>query len=206
MNSLVELFANIPSSIISDCMRRMSASHSLVPRHQEGSMLGTAFTVKVRPGDNLYIHHALRKAQPGQVLVVDGGGDISRALMGEIMMSVARMRGLAGLVIDGAIRDSDAFKAHNYPCYAKAVTPLGPFKNGPGDLDIPVCIDGCVVNPGDIVVGDSDGVVFIPRDQAHTIQQASLKKIQQEADTLASIADGSYDDSWIDAALSNQLT
>lgn len=205
MRDAAQLFSNIPSSIISDCMRRMSATHTLMPRHRGGFMVGSAYTVKVRPGDNLYIHQALRKAEPGQVLVVDGGGDETRALMGEIMMSVARMRGLVGLVINGAIRDSDAFKTHNFPCYARSVTPLGPFKNGPGDLSVPVTIDGCVVNPGDIVVGDADGVVFIPLDQVKAVHAACIKKMQHEADTLDAIKRNSYDDSWIDAALENQL-
>ncbi|HEY9279687.1 MAG TPA: RraA family protein [Eoetvoesiella sp.] len=205
MDTLAQLFEGIPSSIISDSMRRIVGAHSLTPRHASGGLTGSAYTVKVRPGDNLYIHDALRKIQPGQVLVVDGEGDVQRALVGEIMMSVAKLRGVAGFVIHGAIRDSDAFKAHNFPCYAKGITHQGPLKNGPGEQNIPVVIDGCVVNPGDIVVGDCDGVVFIPRTRAEEVAALSRKKIAQETDVLAGIAKGAYDDTWIDAALKAQL-
>ncbi|NYT36390.1 RraA family protein [Allopusillimonas soli] len=204
MHSLVNLFIDIPTSIISDSMRRIAGSSALKPFHGSQTLLGTAYTVRVRAGDNLYIHDALRKAQSGDVLVIDGGGDTDRALVGEIMMSVARMRGLAGLVVDGAIRDSDAFRQANYPCYARAVTHRGPFKNGPGELNLPVSIDGCVVTPGDIIAGDSDGVVFIPSDMAETVAAASRNKMRTEEAVLAGIAKGQYDDTWIDDALKHQ--
>jgi len=205
MDALAKLFEGVPSSIISDIMRRIAGARTLKPRHASGGLVGTAYTVKVRSGDNLYIHDALRKIQPGQVLVVDGEGHTDRALVGEIMMSAARMRGVAGFVIDGSIRDSDAFATHNFPCYSKGVTHQGPLKNGPGELNVPVAVDGCVVNPGDIVVGDPDGVVFIPRDKAEEVAAASRKKMAVEAAVLAGIAKGEYDDSWIDGALKAQL-
>ncbi|WP_353151553.1 RraA family protein [Pollutimonas bauzanensis] len=205
MDTLAQLFEGVPSSIISDSMRRIAGAYSLVPRHASGGLVGSAYTVKVRSGDNLYIHDALRKIKPGQVLVVDGEGHVDRALVGEIMMSVAKMRGVAGFVINGAIRDSDAFKTHNFPCYSKGITHIGPLKNGPGEQDIAVVIDGCVVNPGDIVVGDCDGVVFIPRAFAQEVAALSRKKISVETDVLAGIAKGVYDDAWITAALDAQL-
>ncbi|TKR57288.1 RraA family protein [Allopusillimonas ginsengisoli] len=205
MDPLVKLFEGIPSSIISDSMRRIVGAHTLAPRHASGDLVGVAYTVKVRPGDNLYIHDALRKIKPGQVLVVDGGGVTERALVGEIMMTAAKMRSVAGFVIDGAIRDSDAFKTHNFPCYCKGVTHQGPLKNGPGEQEVPVSIDGCVVSPGDIVVGDCDGVVFIPRGQAEQVATISRDRIAAETRVLAGIAKGVYDDSWIDDALKAQL-
>jgi RraA family protein len=205
MDPLAQLFDGVPTSIISDSMRRIVGARTLVPRHASGGMVGTAYTVKVRSGDNLYIHDALRKAQPGQIVVVDGEGHTDRALIGEIMMSAARMRGIAGFVIHGAIRDSDAFATHNFPCYSRGITHQGPLKNGPGELDVPVAIEGCIVRPGDIVVGDRDGVVFIPREDAQHIAGLSRKKMDAEAAVLASIAAGQYDDAWIDAALESQL-
>ncbi|NLY26560.1 MAG: RraA family protein [Alcaligenaceae bacterium] len=205
MHNLAQLFDGVPTSIISDSMRRIAGSRTLVPRHASGGVVGTAYTVKVRSGDNLYIHDALRKARPGQILVVDGEGHKERALVGEIMMQVARMRGLAGFIIYGAIRDSAAFKEHNFPCYSCWVTHQGPLKNGPGEHNVPVAIDNCVVSPGDIVVGDADGVVFVPQEKAQEIAASSRKKMQAEANVLAGIADGIYDDAWIDAALKNQL-
>lgn len=205
MDDKARLFEGIPTSIISDSMRRIAGTRTLVPRHASQTLLGTAYTVKVRSGDNLYIHEALRRAQPGQVLVVDGEGHTDRALVGEIMLSVAKMRGLAGFVMYGAIRDSDAFVKHDFPCYSRGVTHQGPLKNGPGELNVPIAIEGCVINPDDIVVGDCDGVVFIPRAQAESIAAASRKKMEAEASVLAGIARGEYDDSWIDEALEAQL-
>ena len=190
MHNLAQLFDGVPTSIISDSMRRIAGSRTLVPRHASGGVVGTAYTVKVRSGDNLYIHDALRKARPGQILVVDGEGHKERALVGEIMMQVARMRGLAGFIIYGAIRDSAAFKEHNFPCYSCWVTHQGPLKNGPGEHNVPVAIDNCVVSPGDIVVGDADGVVFVPQEKAQEIAASSRKKMQAEANVLAGISDG----------------
>jgi RraA family protein len=205
MSNPAQLFHGVPTSIISDSMRRIAGTRTLVPRHAHGEVVGTAYTVKVRSGDNLYIHDALRKIQPGQVLVVDGEGHKERALVGEIMMQVAKMRGVAGFVIYGAIRDSDAFKEHNFPCYSCGVTHQGPLKNGPGEHNVPIALENCIVSPGDIVVGDADGVVFVPQGQAQEIAAASRKKMQAEAAVLEGIAKGVYDDAWIDDALKAQL-
>src|SRR5690606_28454006 len=103
------------------------------------------------------------------------------------------------------IRDADAFVKHDFPCYSRGVTHQGPLKNGPGELDITIAIEGCVVHPGDIVVGDGDGIVFIPRDQAASVAAASRRKMQAEAQVLAGIAKGEYDDAWLDQALAAQL-
>ena len=130
--------------------------------HRSGRLVGTAFTVRTRPGDNLAIHKALELVGPGDVIVVDGGGDESRALVGEIMKNIAEHRGAAGYVIDGAIRDVAAFAASDFPCFARAVIHRGPYKSGPGEINVPVSIGGSVVSPGDIVVGDEDGVLSFP--------------------------------------------
>jgi regulator of RNase E activity RraA len=158
-------------------------------------------TVRVRAGDNLMIHKALQLGQPGDVLVIDGGGCIDRALIGEIMKNVARARGFVGLVIDGAIRDSAAFRDDGFPCYARGVCHRGPYKDGPGEINVPVSISGMVVNPGDIVVGDDDGVVFIAPEEAEAVAAASQRKLAEEAVTLEAIERGAYDDRWIDATL-----
>ena len=200
--SLVSLFEGLPASIISDNMSRLSGSLHLLPRHRPGvALLGTALTVRVRSGDNLMIHKALQVARPGDVLVVDGGGTIDRALIGDIMKNVAKSRGLAGAVIDGAIRDSASFREDDFPCYARGVTHRGPFKDGPGEINVAVCIDGDVVNPGDIVVGDDDGVLFISPADAVALAAASRKKLADETATLSAIANGTHDDAWIDQIL-----
>jgi RraA family protein len=164
-------------------------------------LLGPALTVRVRSGDNLMIHKALQLGKPGDVLVVDGGGCTDRALFGDIMKNVAKMRRFAGIVIDGAIRDVAAYRDDIFPCYARGVCHRGPYKDGPGEINVPVSVGGMVVNPGDIVVGDDDGVVFIAAADAKAVAAASRKKAAAEEATLASIAKNAYDDSWIDATL-----
>jgi RraA family protein len=164
-------------------------------------LLGSALTVRVRPGDNLMIHKALQLGQPGDVLVVDGGGALDRALFGDIMKNVAKMRGFAGIVIDGAIRDVAAYREDDFPCYARGVCHRGPYKDGPGEINVPVCIGGMVVNPGDIVVGDDDGVIFIRPSEAQAVAKAARGKFESEQKTFESIRNRAYDDRWIDEAL-----
>jgi RraA family protein len=200
--SSVQLFAGIPTPIISDNLSRLTGTHRLKPYHRAGvPLLGPALTVRVRSGDNLMIHKALQLGQPGDVLVVDGGGCIERALFGDIMKNVAKMRRFAGIVIDGAIRDMAAYRDDDFPCFARGVTHLGPYKDGPGEVNVPVSIDGMVVMPGDIVAGDDDGVVFISPRDAKAVAQSARNKLAAEAAILESIAKGAYDDAWIDATL-----
>ena len=200
--ALVALFEGLPTAIISDNLNRMTGTEGLSPWHKLGvGLLGPALTVRVRSGDNLMIHKALQLGKPGDVLVVDGGGCTDRALFGDIMKNVAKMRRFAGIVIDGAIRDAAAYRDDTFPCYARGVCHRGPYKDGPGEINVPVSVGGMVVNPGDIVVGDDDGVVFIAATDAKAVAAASRKKAAAEEATLASIAKNAYDDSWIDATL-----
>ncbi len=200
--ALVALFAGLPASIISDNLARLTGTWGLAPRHRPGVHLaGTALTVRVRSGDNLMIHKALQLGRPGDVLVVDGNGCTDRALMGEIMKRVAQARGFAGLVVDGAVRDVASFRGDDFPCYARGVCHRGPYKDGPGEINVPVSIGGMVVHPGDIVIGDDDGVVFVTPAEARQVAEASRRKADAEAETFRAIADGSYDDAWVDQAL-----
>ncbi|HET7400207.1 MAG TPA: RraA family protein [Usitatibacter sp.] len=200
--ALVRLFEGIPASIISDNLNRMTGTWGLVPFHRPGTpLLGSALTVRVRTGDNLMIHKALQLGGPGYVLVVDGGGAVDRALFGDIMKNVARMRGFAGVVIDGAIRDAAAYRDDDFPCYARGVCHRGPYKDGPGEINVPVCIGGMVVHPGDIIAGDDDGVVFIAPSEASAVAEAARRKAAAEAATLDAIRRNAYDDAWIDEAL-----
>ena len=201
-HALLRLFEGLPTAIISDNMNRMTGTWGLAPMHAPGTvLLGTALTVRTRPGDNLMIHKALQLGKPGDVLVIDGGGALDRALFGDIMKNVAKMRGFAGVVIDGAIRDAAAYREDSFPCYARGVCHRGPYKDGPGEINVAVTIGGVVVNPGDIVVGDDDGLVFIAPKDAKTVAEASRTKARAEAATLDSIAAGTYDDQWIDQTL-----
>lgn len=200
--ALVALFDGLPTAIISDNLWRMAGTRALAPRHRPGAtLLGPALTVRVRAGDNLMIHKALQLGRPGDVLVVDGGGCLDRALFGDIMKNVAKARRFAGVVIDGAIRDAAAYREDDFPCFARGVCHLGPYKDGPGEINVPVSIDGMVVRPGDIVAGDDDGLVAIAPADAQAVAEAARRKADAEAAILAAIAAGTYDDAWIDETL-----
>lgn len=179
---LVEQFRNIPSSNIGDMMNRLYCMRENINRigQHKKCLLGTAFTVKVPDGDNVFIHKALDLVQEGDVLVIDGNGCTSRSLMGEIMFTYAMNRGVAGIVVDGAIRDSDSLDELDIPVYAAAITPQGPYKNGPGEINVPVSCGGQVVFPGDILVGDADGICVIHKEEAPEILEAVKKKYEGE--------------------------
>jgi len=199
----VASFSGLPAANISDVMARMAASGPrLRPMHRGGTMAGAAFTVKTRPGDNLMVHKALDMAEPGDVIVVDAGGDLTNAMIGEIMAGYAEMRKLAGIVINGAIRDSGVLRAGRFPVYAAGVTHRGPYKDGPGEINVPVALDGMVIDPGDLIYGDDDGLVCVPFDQVDAICRAAREKQAAEEKMLASIRAGQAQDrSWVDTAL-----
>ena len=199
---LVAAFADLPVANVSDSMSRLTAAGpTLRPMHSSGGMAGVALTVKTRPGDNLMLHKAIDMAQPGDVIVVDAGGDLANALMGELMLAHAINRGVAGFVLNGAIRDLDNFREVNLPTYAAGVTHRGPYKDGPGEINVPVAIDGMVIHPGDIVLGDSDGVLAVPLDGAEEILAATQAKSDAETRQMAAIEARTNDRSWVDKAL-----
>ncbi len=188
--ALVERFRGIPSSNINDMMNRLYNTDASIKSLNHLPMLGTAITVRVPLGDNLMFHRALDIAQPGDVLVVDGGGCMERSLAGEIMITYAEKKGLAGIVVNGALRDLDGILRSSMPVYAKGITPQGPFKNGPGEINVPVCCCGVVVLPGDILVGDLDGVVVIRKDDAPYIIDKAQEKLAKETKKLSAYAEG----------------
>ena len=199
---VVAQFHDIPVANISDCMWRMTAGGpSLRPMHASGRLGGPALTVKTRPGDNLMIHKAISLAQPGDVIVVDGGGDLTNSLIGELMVSHSIKRGIAGFVINGSIRDSDFIGAGRFPVYAAGVSHRGPYKDGPGEINVPIAIDGMVIQPGDLIVGDADGFLCIPYDDIDAVYRAASEKVALERKTMAAIAEGRLDTSWIDVTL-----
>lgn len=200
---LLDAFATLPTSNISDNMlRHYGAGARLRPFHRGAKLVGPAFTVKTRPGDNLLTHKAIDMAAPGDVILVDAGGALDQAIIGEIMSSHARSRGIAGMVIDGAIRDVDAIAAADFPVYACGVTHRGPYKDGPGEINVTISIAGMVVNPGDIIVGDADGLVAIPQADAETVIALTIAQKAKEEAILAAIASGSaVDRSWVDKML-----
>jgi len=164
-------------------------------------MSGTALTVKARPGDNLMIHKALNLAGPGDVIVVSNEGDRSQSLVGEIIVTYAQYKGLAGLVFDGPIRDIDAISEMGIPVYGTGTTPGGPYKEGPGEVNVPIACGGIQIEPGDIILGDADGVIVIPRRDAKAILEAASKFSATDAAKVVAASNGTADRAWVDKTL-----
>jgi RraA family protein len=198
----IQAFRGLPVANVSDCMARMTAAGPrLRPMHKKGYLIGSALTVKCRPGDNLMIHKALTMAQKGDVIVVDAGGDLTNALFGEIMTATAVAIGVAGIVLNGAVRDAEEIGQGEFPLYAAGVTHRGPYKDGPGEINVPIAIDGMVIEPGDLMLGDADGLLCVPYDSLQSVLEATLQKMEAEKKMLADIAAGKLDTAWIDATL-----
>jgi len=203
---IIEKLRKLPTSAIADVMWRLnSIGGSIRAVYPNGQvMAGPAFTVKVPPGDNLMMHKALELAQPGDVLVVDAGGDVSHAITGEIMCRYAKKKGIAGFVIDGAVRDYAGIKRLNFPVYARGLQPRGPYKNGPGEINVTVSINGTIVHPGDIIVGDDDGLVVVPSRDAEEVCAKAMNKVAAEQATFDQIEQGTMDTDWIDRLLNEK--
>ncbi|MDH4762448.1 RraA family protein [Pseudomonas sp. SORGH_AS199] len=194
----VARYRDIPVANVSDSMHRMTAGGSrLRPMHRQGVLAGPALTVKARPGDNLMLHHALDIAEPGDVIVVDAGGDLSNALIGEMMVAYAVKRGVAGIVINGAIRDSANIGAGDFPLFAAGISHRGPYKDGPGEINVPIAIDGMVIEPGDLVIGDDDGLLCVPYDHVAEVYDRAAAKHAAEEKQMQQIAEGTNDRSWV---------
>ena len=196
---LVEAFRGLPVANIDDCMNRTAALRHDIHPINKAPLLGTAFTVKVAEGDNLFFHKAMDMAQPGDVFMIDAGGDPNRSIFGEIMVRYCAKRGIAGIVVDGSIRDSDSISQMDFPVYAKGVTPNGPYKNGPGEIGGAVTVGGIIVHPGDIVVGDADGVIVIPPEEAEALAEKVRAFNENEAVTMERIArEGAMPRPWVE--------
>ena len=199
---LAAQFIGVPVANVSDCMSRLFAGGArLRPMHSGRPMSGPALTVRTRPGDNLMIHKALHMAEPGDIIVVDAGGDLTNALIGELMVGTGIQRSLGGFVIDGAIRDARALREGDFPVFAAGVTHRGPYRDGPAEINVPIALDGMVIEPGDLIIGDDDGVLCVPFDQVQSVLEAARKKSDAEAKTATAIAAGQVDTAWIDATL-----
>lgn len=197
-SDLIQAFSEIPVPNIGDSMNRMASVNSSLQALNQTRLIGPAYTVKAPAGDNLLFYYAIANALPGDIIVVDGGGYTERALCGEIMVTWAMKRKLGGFVVDAAIRDKVELEKLPFPVFAKSSNPNGPYKNGPGEINTPVNIGGVVVSPGDIIVGDRDGLVVIPQKDAPKIllqAQAVQRKEKQMMDDI--LTKGNPDISWL---------
>lgn len=202
--ALVAAFGEMAAAPVADSMGRacsMNTEIRLMSPRTGKTMAGVALTVKTRPSDNLMIQEALNLAQEGDVLVVDNGGDRACALMGEIMFSYAKLKKLAGIVVDGPIRDLDCLEELGLPIYAAGSIPGGPTKTGPGEVNVPVTCGGIGVCPGDIILGDSDGVIVIPRQEAPALLEKATAFCAQDAAKTRAAKDGTCDRTWVRKAL-----
>jgi regulator of RNase E activity RraA len=166
-----------------------------------GGLAGPALTVKAAPGDNLMMHKAIGMAEPGDVIVVDAGGDLTNTLMGEMMLMQMEKPGVAGVVVNGAIRDAGYIRSHNFPVFAAAVTHRGPYKNGPGEINVPIAIDGMVIAAGDLILGDDDGMLCVPFEQIEAVLAAAKAKFDAEQKQIANIQAGTHSAAWVDETL-----
>lgn len=189
MESIIKQLQEIPTTAISDVLSGMNnLDPTIKPLKEEYKIAGQAYTVKLPVGDNLMLLKSLKKAQPGDVLVVDVKGDKYRAIAGDFVVGMMQTLQLGGLVVDGVIRDIIDIKGLNFPVFSKGTTVSSGGKNGPGEIDVPISCGGVSVNPGDIVVGDVDGVVIIPQEQAEAVLEGAKKKLQQDDEREAKVS------------------
>jgi len=192
-SDVVSAFEGIPSAVVSDVTGAGVAMDSGIdPVYGGAEAAGTALTVRASPGDNLAIHKAITVAEPGDVLVVDGDGYTETAYVGELMCASCRAQGLAGVVVDGAIRDREEVAGMEFPLYARGTHPQGPLKRAPGSVNVTVSCGGVTVAPGDVVVGDGDGVAVVPADDAGAVLERAREKLDAEATLRERVEDGEY--------------
>lgn len=191
---LVAEFKGISTPILSDVTSKYenTMASAIEPVFDDVSMAGTAFTVKTYPGDNLMAHKALTMAQAGDVLVIDANAYTEAGLVGELFSTSCQQHGLHGTVIDGAVRDIEKIKDLGFPVFARGMSPKGSYKAHPGSINVPISCGGLVVEPGDIVVGDAEGIVVVKPHHAEQVLADAQAKLEEEETTLDRIQDGEY--------------
>ena len=200
---VVQRASTFAASILSDVAgRRGTLDGRIAPLSPSMRMAGPALTVEVRPGDNLLVHAAISIARPGDVLVIDGKGDRTCALMGALMINACKRLGLAGVVIDAAVRDTEELRELGFPVYSVGANPRGPTKAGPGRINWPISCGGEAISPGDLIVGDADGVVAIEREKAEPLLDLAARKVDEELARMADILAGrNLTPKWLDGSL-----
>lgn len=181
MNTVIEQLRSTPTTAISDVLKGMNnLDPSIKPLKEDYQIAGKAYTVELAVGDNLYLLKALKEAKPGDILVVDVKGDTYRAIAGDFVVGMMQTLELGGLVVDGVIRDIIDIKKLNFPVFSKGSTVASGSKNGPGAINVPISCGGASIQPGDIIVGDVDGVVAIPQEQASTVLEKAQEKERKD--------------------------
>ncbi|PAE16753.1 regulator [Virgibacillus sp. 7505] len=171
------MFKDIPSTSVSDALQGKNHMSYEIKPIGDFHLSGPAFTVEIDEGENISVLEAMYKAKPGDVLVVDGKGWTENAVAGDFILNLGKTLGLAGIVIDGVIRDIKGSLALDYPIFCKGTTTCASKKTQKGLIGVPIVCGGVTVNPGDYIVGDSDGVVVVPHSEASSIREQALEKI-----------------------------
>ena len=202
-SDLVKAFRTVPVAVAGDCMGRSVGAMGLRAYHGDirTVLCGPALTVRIRPGDNLMIHKAMMMAQPGDVIVIDGGADVTQALVGGLMRTTAMAKKLEGFVIDGAIRDLVEWAEGGIAIFARGHTHRGPSKEGPGEINVPIACAGMAVLPGDLILGDADGVIAIPSADVAALLPKVHAHLAREAGIRETNAKGTSDPERFDAVL-----
>lgn len=200
---IIEMFSDFDTPDISDMMNRLYAFDAGIrcltgPNHR---LVGHACTVKVFPGDNLMMHKALDVARPGDVIVVDARASTMNAVLGDLISMKAQSRRIAGVIVDGYVRDLPAILKLDFPVFARGTTPIGPLHRGPGEINYPVCCGGVVVNPGDIVIADQAGIVIVPKAHVAEIHQRLTMRARSNADYIEAVRQGRFSNHWVDGLL-----
>ncbi|MBI2458187.1 MAG: RraA family protein [candidate division NC10 bacterium] len=202
---LLEQFAKYPTGNIVDAMGRFGAMDPGVKPVGPGmKFAGSALTVRIRACDNLVIYKALDLAQPGDVLVIATNNFQGAATWGDLTSMIAKAKGVVGVVTDGMVRDVDGICQVGLPVFARGVTPNSPFKDGQGEVNFAVTCGGVAVRPGDILVGDGDGVVVIPREDWDEVQKGVAKVVEKEHQTVANIQAGKLIPDWVAKTLAER--
>lgn len=200
---VIDGFKGIATPNTADVMGRFRAmNHSIKSVNQPGiNIVGSAFTVRTHPSDNLMVHKAMDLAKTGDIIVIDACGDMGNAILGELMCHYAKMRGITGYIVDGPVRDLKAISDMNYPVFAKGGTPRGPYKEGPGELNTTISCGGVPINPGDVIIGDDDGVVVVPKAEANDVLKKAKGVQEKEQGVIESIYKNTWDRKWVDDTL-----
>lgn len=198
---IVDRFRGLASSNLADAMGRFGFMDSGIRPRSKLSMYGRAVTVLCRPADNLMVHKALQLAEPGDVVVVSTSGNTTSAVFGELMCHTAAAKKLGGIIVDGAIRDIDGITALGFPAFSRVVCPGGCDKDGPGEINVPIACGNTVVMPGDIIVGDDDGVAVVPAAHAEEVLSLVDGLMSREKKRIAEIQGGALYKAEIDDAL-----
>lgn len=203
---IINGYKGIAASNIADVMGRFRAmDHSIKSVNKPGiHVVGSAFTVRTHPSDNLMVHKALDLAQPGDIIVIDACGDMGNAILGELMCLYAKVKGLGGFIVDGPVRDLYAIAEMGFPVFARGGTPRGPYKEGPGEINTVISCGNVPIAPGDVIVGDDDGIVVIPKAEAAEVLKSAKAVQDKEAAIIQAIYDGKWDRAWVDDTLKSK--